>query len=119
MDEAIVRVLQTATPTAQELFERRRRQVNAVCRKNRLKGLIAFGSRVRDDRGPGSDLDLVTNFPAKTGLFDVMRITDELSQAFGCTVDLGSMPKPGSRLATIIQREGVELVGTAPKRSSL
>lgn len=110
MDEAIERLLRSATPSAVELFERNKKRVMEVCRRNRLTGLTAFGSRVREDRSLGSDLDMVTRFPAGTSLLDVVRIQDELSAAFGCPVDLGSEPKPGSRLARNIKAEGVVLV---------
>lgn len=112
MDETIGRLLRTATPSALELFERNKKRVLEVCRRNRLKGLTAFGSRVREDRSPGSDLDLVTRFPPGTSLLDVMRIQDELSEAFGCHVDLGSQPRPGSRLARNVHAEGMVLVGS-------
>lgn len=111
MDEAIEKLLRAAAPSARELFERNKNKVLAVCNRNRLKRLIAFGSRVREDRTPGSDLDLVTQFPPGTSLLDVLRIQDELSAAIGCRVDLGSMPGPGSRLRRHIEAEGVGLVG--------
>ena len=114
MDEAIELILRRATPSAQELFEQNKEKVLGVCRRRALKRLVAFGSRVRDDRSPGSDLDLVTDFPPETGLLDVVRIQDELSQAFGCKVDLGSVPPPGTRLWRHIAEEGVVLVG--PKK---
>ena len=111
MDETIERLLRAAAPSATELFDRKRDAVLAVCTRNRLKRLTAFGSRVRDDRTPASDLDLVTAFPRGTGLLDMIRIQDELSEAFGCKVDLGSEPTAGSRLARHIREEGVVLVG--------
>lgn len=111
MDEAIERLLRGAAPSAAELFERNRSKVLAACRRNRLKRLTAFGSRVREDRTPASDLDLVAKFPPGTSLLDVARFQDELSEAFGCRVDLGSEPEPGSRLAKRIAAEGVRLVG--------
>lgn len=111
IDETIERLLRKAAPSAGELFEANRAKVLAVCRRNGLKPLTAFGSRVRDDRTPASDLDLVTGFPRGTSLLDVIRIQDELSQAFGCPVHLASEPERGSRLAQRIEAEGVRLVG--------
>lgn len=111
MDEAIEKLLRAAAPSAQELFRANRTQVLGVCRRNGLKQLVAFGSRVREDRTPGSDLDLVTRFPKGSTLFDLARIEDELSGAFGCKVDLGAFPEPRSRLAQYIRDEGVALVG--------
>ena len=44
-------------------------------------------------------------------LLDLVRTKRELSEAFGCPVDLGDIPDPGTRLADRIAKEGVALVG--------
>jgi predicted nucleotidyltransferase len=84
--------------------------VEAVCRKHGVSRLVAFGSRVRPDRAPGSDLDLVARLPPGSTLFDLMDLEDELQAVFGCKVDLGSTPDPDSRLARHLAEEGVILV---------
>lgn len=110
IDETIRRLLQKTTPTALDLFRAHEEEVRAVCRKWGLTRLIAFGSRARGDARPDSDLDLVTEFSGGTSLLDVVRIKEELGAAFGCPVDLGSIPPADTRLAAHIREEGVALV---------
>lgn len=112
IDETIRLLLQDSTPDARSLFEAHRDQVLAVCRRWGLRNLTAFGSRARGDAQPDSDLDLVAEFPPGTSLIDLWAIKEELGTAFGCPVDLGSLPSPDSRLARHIQEEGVTLVGS-------
>lgn len=57
--------------------------------------LAAFGSVLRDDYGPDSDIDILVNFVpgAKVSLFDLVDMADELSGMLGRRVDL--VPKQG------------------------
>src|SRR4030067_2017592 len=62
------------------------------CRKNRIKRLSFFGSVLRDDFGPESDVDVLVEFEpgAKVGLrFFGMEI--ELSGIIGRKVDLNTL----------------------------
>jgi len=65
------------------------------CRKNRIRELAAFGSVLRGDFGPNSDLDLLVVFDAdvEIGLLGLARIQRELSKLVGRRVDL--VPKDG------------------------
>ena len=60
------------------------------CRANRIKRLDVFGSALRADFGPESDIDLLVEFePDRTpGLFDFARMEEELADLFGRKVDL-------------------------------
>lgn len=110
VDAAIQRVLAEATPDAKTLYRRNKRKVDAVCKKYGLTTLIAFGSRVRGDRTPASDLDLVTDFPKGTSLFDVVRVQRELEQAFGVPVEISSHGAMHRLIREDIEQEGVRLV---------
>lgn len=60
------------------------------CRKWRIRELSVFGSVLRDDFGPESDLDFLVSFEAGTPL-DIDRLLDmkeELAARCGRTVDL-------------------------------
>ena len=61
-----------------------------LCRRHGVLQLAVFGSAVREDFGPTSDLDLlVTFFPGtKVTLFDLVDMADELGQLTGRRVDL-------------------------------
>ena len=60
------------------------------CRANGIARLDLFGSALRADFGPESDIDLLVEFePDRTlGLFDFVRIEQEFSEIFGRKVDL-------------------------------
>ena len=60
------------------------------CRANGIARLDIFGSALRADFGPESDIDLLVEFEPdrKIGLFDFVRIEQEFSEIFGRKVDL-------------------------------
>ena len=60
------------------------------CRKWRVRELSLFGSAVRDDFGPESDLDFLVSFDpeAPWSLWDLMEMKEELEALFGRRVDL-------------------------------
>ena len=47
-----------------------------------------FGSRVRDDFTPQSDLDLLVTFEPGAGLFDLIGLEQDLAQLLGVKVDV-------------------------------
>lgn len=114
MDHALRMVLRSATPTVQEIWAKGKRLAAPVLAEHGVTRLIAFGSRCRDDRHPGSDLDLVAEFPSDQGMRAFFDLRDRLSEALGVTVDMGDMPPKDSRLWNVIRREGVALVGPPP-----
>lgn len=67
-----------------------REALAAFCRKWRIRELSIFGSALRDDFGPESDLDFLASFEPGTPL-DIDRLLDmkeELEARFGRPVDL-------------------------------
>ena len=66
-----------------------REQIAAFCRVNQIKRLALFGSVLREDFRPESDIDVVVEFEpgARIGLRFVA-IQDELSAILGRSVDL-------------------------------
>jgi predicted nucleotidyltransferase len=60
------------------------------CRKWRVAEFSFFGSVVRNDFGPGSDVDVLVTFEegARRSLFDMVHLEDELVEIFGREVDL-------------------------------
>ena len=67
-------------------------RLSAFCRANGIKRLDIFGSALRADFGPESDIDLLVEFePDRTpGFFDFARIEQEFADLFGREVDLVS-----------------------------
>jgi uncharacterized protein len=65
-------------------------RVAAFCRRNPILRLAFFGSALRHDFGPPSDVDVLVEFApeAHVTLIDMARMQDELSNMLGHRVDL-------------------------------
>ncbi|WP_419942127.1 nucleotidyltransferase family protein [Candidatus Palauibacter sp.] len=65
-------------------------QVVALCKRWRIAELALFGSVVREDFGPQSDVDVLVTFhpSARPTLMDMARIEEELSELLGRRADL-------------------------------
>ncbi len=65
-------------------------QVADFCRRHQIRWLALFGSVLRDDFGPESDVDVLVEFEPETrlGLMAYAAIQRELSQMFQRPVDL-------------------------------
>lgn len=73
------------------------RRIAEFCRAHRIENLAFFGSVLRDDFGPDSDVDVLVSFApgVSCGLFEMVHIEQELEAILGRKVDL-------------IEREAVE-----------
>ena len=62
------------------------------CRRNRIRRLAFFGSVLRDDFGPASDVDVLVEFEpgARVGLIGFAGMENELSELIGRKVDLNT-----------------------------
>jgi len=60
------------------------------CKRNRIRKLAFFGSVLRDDFGPDSDVDVLVEFEpdADVSLLDMVRMEEELTEIIGRKVDL-------------------------------
>ena len=60
------------------------------CHKWKVRELSVFGSALRDDFGPDSDVDVLVSFDAAAewSLYDLVLLRDELSALVGREVDL-------------------------------
>ena len=66
--------------------------VKEFCRRWKVKELALFGSVLREDFGPASDVDVLVEFSeeARWSLFEWVDMIEELKAIFGCEVDLVS-----------------------------
>lgn len=66
------------------------RAIAEFCRRWKVTEFALFGSVVRDDFRPDSDVDVLVSFAPEMrySLFDLVEMQDELSAAFGRDVDL-------------------------------
>lgn len=62
----------------------------AFCKRNHIRKLSLFGSVLRDDFRPESDIDVLVEFDpdAKISLFDLIHMEEELTSLLGRKVDL-------------------------------
>jgi uncharacterized protein len=67
-----------------------RKRIEAFCAKWKVMELAIFGSALRDDFGPDSDVDVLVDLRAGHGLtlYDWLDMIDELKAMFDRDVDL-------------------------------
>lgn len=69
-------------------------EIAAFCERWSVDELALFGSVLRDDFGPHSDIDALIKFASlpTPGLFGIVRMERELAELFGRRVDLLTRP---------------------------
>lgn len=66
-------------------------RLDDFCRSHHIRRLALFGSALRNDFGPESDIDVLVEFePNRAPGFDFFLLEDELSDMFGRRVDLNT-----------------------------
>ena len=66
-------------------------QIAEFCRRHHIRKLALFGSVLRDDFRPGSDVDVLVEFePGKTPGLAFFAMQAELSELLGRSVDLNT-----------------------------
>jgi len=65
-------------------------ELTAFCQRYPIRKLSLFGSALRDDFGPDSDIDILVEFEpqARISFFDMVTMEMELSEILGRRVDL-------------------------------
>ncbi len=73
-----------------ERFKLSKEQIAEFCRKNHINKLAFFGSILRDDFRPDSDIDVLVTFDRSVPitLFDIAGMEIELTEMIGRKVDL-------------------------------
>jgi predicted nucleotidyltransferase len=72
-------------------------KIEEFCRDNHIRSMALFGSVLREDFGPDSDIDIMVEFEEgkEPGLFELVDMQESLSNILGRKVDL-------------VERKGVE-----------
>jgi predicted nucleotidyltransferase len=73
-----------------DLVEARREQVKEVAARHHANRVRLFGSVARGNDRPESDFDLLVDFTRDSWLFDLLRMTRELEDLLGHSVDVVS-----------------------------
>ena len=65
-------------------------EIETFCRRNHITKMSLFGSALRDELKPGSDIDILVEFDKDhiPGLLDLAGMEIELAEMFGRKVDL-------------------------------
>ena len=92
------------------------KKIRAFCRRWKITEFALFGSILRDDFHPGSDVDVLVSFAADAhwSLWDLTEIQQELEAIFGRPVDLvenGTLRNPFRRQAILSTKQVVYAVG--------
>jgi predicted nucleotidyltransferase len=74
------------------MIEFDRQQLADICRRHDVAQVRIFGSASRGEAGPDSDIDLLVDFAAPKGFFELIRFEDELKAFFGRPVDVVTEP---------------------------
>jgi len=70
-----------------------------------------FGSYVRGEETPQSDIDVIVEFKTRKSLLEIVGIEQELSEALGVKVDLLTEKSISPYLIDRIKKEMVEVTG--------
>jgi predicted nucleotidyltransferase len=84
--------------------------IAGFCRRNGVRRLAFFGSVLRDDFSPESDVDVLVEFlpDARVSLFDMARMENELAAIIGRTVDLRTLQELSRYFRDDVAAEAVE-----------
>jgi predicted nucleotidyltransferase len=81
-------------------------KIAEFCRRHKIIRLSLFGSILREDFGPESDIDVLIEFPAATpSLLELGGMQQELSALLGRTVDLKTWGFLSDRIRSRVERE--------------
>ncbi|MCG3178184.1 MAG: hypothetical protein BIFFINMI_00509 [Phycisphaerae bacterium] len=89
-------------------------EIAAFCRRNRIRRLALFGSVLRDDFTPDSDVDILVEFePGQTPGLRFFGMEIELSEMLGRKVDLNTPGFIGKRIIGRVLAEAEVLYDAA------
>ena len=85
-------------------------EIVAFCRRHHIRQLALFGSALREDFGPDSDLDILVEFePGHVPGLSFFVMEEELSQILGHKVDLNTPQFLSRYFRNEVQAEAVIL----------
>jgi predicted nucleotidyltransferase len=92
-----------------ELIKDKREDILRIAKKHGAYNVRVFGSVVRGDAGPSSDVDFLIELEKGRSLFDHAALLVELEDLLGCRVDV--VPEKGlkPRIRESVLKEAVSL----------
>lgn len=109
--EAVDRTVDALPPEWEvtRLAHRLREHLPELRARHGLETVALFGSYVRNEQRPNSDLDMLVTLSRTPTLFDLVELGDDLADAVGVPVDIARRDRLQPRLARYILREAVEV----------
>jgi len=84
-----------------EIFEK----IARILKDRGARKIAVFGSYVRGEEKPESDIDIIVEFSGRKSLLELVRIERELSEVLGIKVDLLTEKSISPYLIDTIRRE--------------
>lgn len=86
-----------------------RKEKTRLIEKHKIKEIGIFGSYVRGEQNPDSDIDILIGFEEFPGLIEFVGIENKLSEYLGIKVDLATKSGLKPEIGRYILREAVWL----------
>ncbi|WP_199178316.1 nucleotidyltransferase domain-containing protein [Mycobacterium hubeiense] len=80
-----------AEPRPSALLAERKRAIKRLASQHKARDIKVFGSVVRGDDRPGSDLDLLVQFAPDASLFDQVELAQGIEDLLGVHVEVVSV----------------------------
>jgi len=84
-----------------EIFEK----ITQILKNEGVRRIAVFGSYVRREEKPESDIDIIVEFSGRKSLLELVRIERELSEILGIKVDLLTEKSISPYLIDTIKKE--------------
>jgi hypothetical protein len=91
----------------EEILQRLRQHKQRLMATYGLTRLELFGSCVRDEQTPASDVDILVEYETPPGLFDFVRLKTALTELLGLEVDLVMKDALRPRIGQRVLQEAV------------
>jgi len=92
-----------------DLVQSNRSTILNIAARYGVSNVRVFGSSVRDEARPESDIDLLVTLAPKMTLFDYVGLKQDLEDVLGVPVDLASETELHPRIRDRVLREAVSL----------
>ena len=89
--------------------EETNQRITSILARHGAKRISIFGSYVRGEAGPDSDIDIMVEFSDRKSLLDIVGIEQELCEALGMKVDLLTEKSVSPYLIDRIKKEMVTI----------
>lgn len=92
-----------------EELRRYRSQIEELAKRYHAPNVRVFGSTVRDDNTPESDVDFLIDVAPEQTLLDLIGFTRELKELLGCEVDVAQSTVLHPVIRDEVLREAISL----------